>query len=68
MNEGSRRERSKLMLRLNRDIKPIRQYYVELEEFDRLGIKHEMAVKTAFQHVLEYCCKQVGWTLEHRTK
>lgn len=56
------------MLHLNPNNKPVRQYYVELEEFDRLGIKHEMAVRAAFQHVLEHCCRQVGWTLEHEYK
>jgi len=51
------------MFNLNPNHKSVRQYYIELEEFDRLGIKHEMAVKTAFQHILEYCCKQVNWKL-----
>ena len=50
------------MFKLNPNHKSIDQYYIELEVFDRLGVKHEMAVKTAFQHILEYCCQQVNWT------
>ncbi|QYX31264.1 hypothetical protein [Sphaerospermopsis torques-reginae] len=43
--------------------KPIKQYYEELENFKRLGVVHETAVKVAFQKLLEFCCQQFKWTL-----
>jgi predicted helicase len=43
--------------------KPIKQYYEELENFKKLGVVHETAVKVAFQKLLESCCQQFKWTL-----
>ncbi|MBD2294302.1 DEAD/DEAH box helicase [Anabaena sphaerica FACHB-251] len=43
--------------------KPIKQYYEELENFKKLGVVHETAVKAAFQKLLESCCQQFKWTL-----
>ena len=43
--------------------KPIKQYYEELEQFKKLGVVHETAVKVAFQKLLESCCQQFKWTL-----
>jgi predicted helicase len=42
--------------------KAIKDYYLGLEEFDRHGVKHEMAVRSAFQRLLEHCSRKVGWT------
>lgn len=43
--------------------KPVKQYYEELENFKKLGVVHETAVKVAFQKLLESCCQQFKWTL-----
>ncbi len=43
--------------------KPVKAYYESLDQFDRLGITHETAVRSAFQSLLESCGKQFGWTL-----
>ncbi len=43
--------------------KPIRAYYAALERFDRLGVSHESAVRSAFQALLEHCARQCAWTL-----
>lgn len=43
--------------------KPIKQYYEELENFKKLGVVHETAVKVAFQKLLESCCQQFKWNL-----
>ena len=42
--------------------KPVKQYYEELENFKKLGVVHETAVKVAFQKLLESCCQQFKWT------
>lgn len=43
---------------INLDLKPtskgVKDYYVGLVEFDKCGVKHEMAVRSAFQRLLEY--------------
>lgn len=48
------------------DLKPshkaVKDYYAGLEEFHRLGVTHEMAVRAAFQRLLEQCCKKAKWT------
>jgi len=48
------------------DLKPnskaVKDYYLGLEEFGRLGVTHETAVRSAFQRLLEHCCRRVGWT------
>ncbi len=43
--------------------KPVKAYYESLGQFDRLGVTHETAVRSAFQSLLESCGKQFGWTL-----
>ena len=43
--------------------KPVRAYYESLGQFDRLGVTHETAVRSAFQSLLESCGKQFDWTL-----
>ena len=43
--------------------KPVRAYYESLDQFDRLGVTHETAVRSAFQSLLESCGKQFDWTL-----
>ncbi len=52
-----------LSLKLKPTHKPIKQYYEELENFNKLGVVHETAVKAAFQKLLESCCQQFKWTL-----
>lgn len=42
--------------------KAVKDYYSGLEEFHRLGVTHETAVRAAFQRLLEHCCKQAKWT------
>lgn len=48
------------------DLKPnhkaVKDYYAGLEEFHRVGVTHEMAVRSAFQRLLEHCCKKSKWT------
>ena len=41
----------------------IRNYYDELDQFDRLGVAHEGAVRSAFQSLLQNCARQFEWTL-----
>jgi hypothetical protein len=43
--------------------KPVAQYYESLAQFAKLGIKHETAVRSAFQELLEHCARHCGWTL-----
>ena len=43
--------------------KPIKAYYTALNQFDRLGVTHETAVRSAFQSLLEYCGRQFNLTL-----
>ena len=43
--------------------KPVKAYYESLAQFDRLGITHETAVRSAFQSLLESCGRQFKWTL-----
>ena len=43
--------------------KPIKAYYESLKQFDRLGVTHETAVRSAFQSLLESCGRQFDWTL-----
>ncbi len=51
------------MFKITSKQKAIREYYKELKEFQRLGKKHEGAVKAAFQHLLEAIAKQAQWVL-----
>ena len=41
----------------------IRNYYAALAQFDRLGVAHEGAVRSAFQSLLQGCARQFDWTL-----
>ena len=43
--------------------KPVKAYYDSLQQFERLGATHESAVRSAFQTLLAWCGKQLGWTL-----
>ena len=38
--------------------KEVREYYESLAEFAKLGVKHETAVRSAFQQLLEHCARQ----------
>ena len=41
-------------LNLKSTHKPIKNYYAALDQFDRLGVTHESAVRTAFQSLLQH--------------
>ena len=43
--------------------KIIKDYYTELDQFNRLGATHEGAVRSAFQSLLQGCARQFDWTL-----
>ena len=43
--------------------KAVAAYYDALAQFEKLGVKHEGAVRSAFQTLLEHCARQVGRTL-----
>ena len=43
--------------------KPIKDYYAALDQFNRLGVTHETAVRSAFQSLLQHCARQFNWTL-----
>jgi len=43
--------------------KPIRAYYDALQQFAKLGVSHELAVKDAFADLLKACCPQFDLTL-----
>ena len=51
------------MLNLRPTHKIIRDYYSELDQFNRLGATHESAVRSAFQSLLQGCARQLDWTL-----
>ena len=51
------------MFKITSKQKAVREYYKELKDFQRLGKKHEGAVKAAFQHLLEAIAKQSQWVL-----
>lgn len=42
---------------------PVKAYYESLGQFSQLNIDHEMAVRSAFQNLLEKCGRQFDWTL-----
>ena len=50
--------------------KVVTAYYDNLAKFARLGIKHEGAVRSEFQELLESCARQLDWKLipEYRIK
>ena len=35
--------------------KPVKAYYESLQHFESIGVSHEIAVRSAFQTLLEYC-------------
>ncbi len=41
----------------------ITAYHADLQDYDRLSLKHEGTVKIAFQHLLESVAKQQKWVL-----
>ena len=43
--------------------KPIKNYYIELEEYAKVGAEHEGAVRIAFQNLLQHYCRQVDLIL-----
>ena len=43
--------------------KVVTAYYDNLKKFEKLGIKHETAVRSAFQELLESCARQFDWKL-----
>ena len=50
--------------------KAVTAYYASLAKFAKLGVKHETAVRSAFQELLEHCARQFDWKLvpEYRIK
>ncbi len=50
-------------LNLKSTRKIIKDYYNELDRFDRLGKTHEGAVRSAFQSLLQGCARRFDWTL-----
>ena len=50
--------------------KAVTAYYDSLAKFEKIGIKHETAVRSAFQELLDSCARQFGWKLvpEYRIK
>ena len=40
--------------------KPIKAYYAALEQFAKLDVTHETAVRGAFQGLLEHCARAVS--------
>ncbi len=43
--------------------KAVATYYDALTKFKNLGVKHETAVRSAFQELLEHCARQFEWKL-----
>ena len=43
--------------------KSIKTYYAELKAYTKIGVEHEGAVRTAFQNLLQYYCRQVDLVL-----
>ena len=43
--------------------KSIKNYYVQLEEYAKIGAEHEGAVRTAFQTLLQHYCRQADLIL-----
>ena len=43
--------------------KPIKNYYAELKEYEKIGAEHEGAVRTAFQNLLQHYCRQADLIL-----
>ena len=43
--------------------KPVEDYYAALAQFEQLEVRHEGAVRSAFQSLLQGCARQFDWTL-----
>lgn len=43
--------------------KAVVEFYSALENFQKLDVKHELAIKTPFQNLLDSAAKQLNWTL-----
>ncbi|MEK6642453.1 MAG: type ISP restriction/modification enzyme [Planctomycetota bacterium] len=43
--------------------KPIKDYYAALAAYARQKVKHETALRSAFQNLLDHCGRKTGWTL-----
>ena len=43
--------------------KPVKDYYAALAQFEQLEVRHEGAVRSAFQSLLQNCARQFDWTL-----
>ena len=43
--------------------KSVKAYYAALEQFAKLDVTHETAVRAAFQGLLGHCARQCRWTL-----
>ena len=43
--------------------KPVQAFYIALDQFQKLGVAHETAVRSAFQSLLASCARQFQWTL-----
>ncbi|MDD9975137.1 MAG: N-6 DNA methylase [Candidatus Poribacteria bacterium] len=43
--------------------KPIKNYYTELKEYEKIGAEHEGTVRIAFQNLLQHYCRQVNLIL-----
>ena len=43
--------------------KSVKAYYSALDQFAKLDVTHETAVRAAFQGLLEHCARQCRWTL-----
>jgi len=50
-------------LNLKPSHKSVKVYYEALEQFEKLGVKHEGAVRAAFQGLLDHCARQASRTL-----
>ncbi|MDE0555542.1 MAG: hypothetical protein OXI24_15075, partial [Candidatus Poribacteria bacterium] len=51
------------MLNIRPTHKPIKQYYAELETYERLGERNEDTVRAAFQSLLQHYSRQANLTL-----
>jgi|CXWL01.1.fsa_nt_gi hypothetical protein len=43
--------------------KPIKEYYAALQAYAKQKVKHETALRSAFQNLLDFYGRKVGWTL-----
>jgi hypothetical protein len=44
-------------LKLKPTHKAVTAYYESLQQFEKLGVKHEGAVRSVFQSLLEHCAR-----------